>query len=274
MLKIVTFCIQNVDFSVEACIIMSMFNLQHILYMVISGILTAALLLIAHHYATDPKTKNCILKLSAVLTVVIHYSNLWVDFFASGGSATIENNQILPVYPCNVVMWMLLIAAFLRNKEGLLFRLLGEFCLIGGTVCGIVGIVLNTNFANNPTLLDYDILKGLLSHSTMLFGCLYMLVGHFVKVRVFSTVSVTFGLGCFVVCGLLVDTLYVAFGMEPPDGMFLRSNPYFDTSVIVLGIGAIALLFVILALWELRLPREERWYVRLHLRKKHERIVY
>ena len=64
----------------------------------------------------------------------------------------------------------------------------------------------------------------------------------------FNTVSVTAGLGCFVVCGLLVDSLYAAFGMEPPDGMFLRSNPYFDTPVVVLGIGVIGVMFVVFAL--------------------------
>jgi hypothetical protein len=146
--------------------------------------------------------------------------------------------------------------------------------MIGGTVCGVVGIVLNANFDANPTLADYDILKGLLSHSTMLFGCLYMAVGQFVRIRMFNTVSVTAGLGCFVVCGLLVDSLYATFGMEPPDGMFLRSNPYFDTPVVVLGIGVIGVMFVVFALWELRLPREERWYRKINLRKKHERIIH
>ena len=274
MLNFVTFCFQIVDYPGGAVYNTAMFNAQHILYMVISGILTAALLVLFARKVTHPNTKNRILKIFAVLTVAIHYSNLWVDFFASGGSATIENNQILPVYPCNVVMWMLLIAAFLRDKKSLLFQLLGEFCLIGGTICGIVGIVLNANFDANPTLADYDILKGLLSHSTMLFGCLYMLVGQFVRLRVFNTVSVTFGLGSFVVCGLLVDFLYETFGMEPPDGMFLRSNPYADISVVVLGIGVIGVLFVVLSLWELRLPREERWYTKIHLRKKHERVIY
>ncbi len=243
-----------------------MFNTQHILYIVISGILTVALLAGARIWVRDEKQKNYILQFFAISTVAIHYSNLWVDFFATGGNAVIENNHILPVYPCNVVMWMLLVASLIRNKKRLLFQLLGEFCFYGGTICGVVGIVLNANFGNTPTLADYDILKGLLSHSTMLFGCLYMLVGGFIKLRVFNTVSVTAGLGSFVVCGLLVNGLYERFGMEPPDGMFLRSNPYFETSPVVLGLWAVVFLFCCLALWELRLPREERWYTRLHLR--------
>ena len=161
---------------------------------------------------------------------------------------------------------MLLIAALLQDKKRLLFQILGEFCFFGGTVCGVIGIVLNTNFGNTPTLADYDILKGMLSHSTMLFGCLYMLVGGFIKIRVFNTVSVTLGLGSFVVCGLFVNGLYEYFGMESPDGMFLKSNPYLKTSPVVLGLWAVVFMFVALALWEQRLPKEERWYSKLHLR--------
>lgn len=240
-----------------------MFNTQHILYMVISGMLTVVLLTLANIYVKEEKTKNFILKFSAIITVAIHYSNLWVDYFMTGGNATIENNQILPVYPCNVVMWMLLIAALIQNKKRLLFQLLGEFCFFVGVVCGIVGIVLNANFDNTPTLADYDILKGMLSHSTMLFGCLYMFVGGFIKVRVFNTVSVSSGLAVFVFCGWAVNSLYEKFGMEPPDGMFLKSNPYFTVSPIILGIWAIVFLFAALCLWELRLDKEERWYSKL-----------
>lgn len=240
-----------------------MFNTQHILYMVISGILTAVLLFLSARFAKDQRSKNFILKFSAIITVMIHYSSLWVDYFVSGGNATIENNQILPVYPCNVVMWMLLIASLLQNKKRLLFQVLSEFCFFGGSICGIVGIVLNVNFGNTPTLADYDILKGMLSHSTMLFGCLYMLVGRFIRIRVFNAVSVTIGLGTFVICGVGVNMLYEYFGMTPPDGMFLKSNPYTTVSPVILGIWTIIILFCGLALWELRLPKEDRWYNKL-----------
>lgn len=245
----------------------AMFNSQHILYIVISGFATVLLLALAKVFVKDDHHKNYILKFFAIITVAIHYSNLWVDYFVSGGNALIENNQILPVYPCNVVMWMLLIASLLQNKKRLLFQILSEFCFYGGTICGILGIVLNVNFGNNPTLADYDILKGMLSHSTMLFGCLYMLVGGFIKIRVFNTVSVTVGLGSFVLCGFAVNSLYEHFGMEPPDGMFLKSNPYTQTSPIILGLWAIAILFFCLALWEMRLPKEERWYTKLHFKE-------
>ena len=214
--------LQNVSFLVdEPCRMVynrAMFNLQHILYMVISGVLSVVLLVLARKFATEEKTKNNILKFWAIITVVIHYSNLWVDYFAFGGEATVENNHILPVYPCNVVMWMLLVAALMQNKKRLAFQMLGEFCFWVGTVCGVIGIVLNVNFDNTPTLADYDVLKGMLSHSTMLFGCLYLRTGGFIRIRTFNAVSVASGLGVFVLCGMVVNKLYEHFGMEAPDG--------------------------------------------------------
>ena len=81
-----------------------MFNTQHILYIAISGLLTAALLVLFGKFVKEQKSKERILKFFAILTVAIHYSSLWVDYFTNGGEATIENNMILPVYPCNVVM--------------------------------------------------------------------------------------------------------------------------------------------------------------------------
>lgn len=251
-----------------------MFNTQHILYIVLSGILTIALLALASMYIHDEKSKNKILLFSAVLTVILHYSNLWVNYFVSGGTATLENNHILPVYPCNVVMWMLLISALIRNKQRLIFSMLSDFCFYVGTICGIFGIVLNFNFDNTPTLADYDVLKGMLSHSTMLFGCLYMRVGGYVKFRVFNIVSIAAGLGIFIVCGQTVNALYEHFGMVAPDGMWLRENPYIGIPPIALGFVALLFLFVPLHLWELRLPVEERWYTKLRRRKHHEKFIH
>jgi hypothetical protein len=133
---------------------------------------------------------------------------------------------------------------------------------------------MNINFGNNPTLADYDILKGLLSHSTMLLGCIYMLVGGFIRIRVFNAVSVAAGLGVFLTCGMAVNALYEHFGLDAPDGMWLRSNPYIGIPPLLLGFVFTVLLFVVLHLRDLRLPVEERWYKKLNWRKNHERVIH
>lgn len=229
-----------------------MFNTQHILYMVISGGLTGLLLYFAAKHLKTQGLKDGFLKLFAILTVLIHYSDIWVDYFRTGGYTYVTSVHILPVYPCNVMMWMLLIAALMKDKQSLPFRMLSEFCFYGGILCGILGIVLNENFDSNPTLTDYGVLKGLLSHSTMLLGCIYMKVGKYFAVQSSNAFSVAAGASVFVLCGIGVNRLYDHFGMETPDGMFLRHNPYFPCSPILPGICVIGLMYIVLLLVERR----------------------
>ncbi|MBO5285925.1 MAG: YwaF family protein [Clostridia bacterium] len=241
-----------------------LFDFQHIVYMVTSAIITVALLILANKLAIKQSTKNLILLLSAIVTLALHYSNLYVDYFTNNGDAYIENNHILPVYPCNVVMWLLFICSIIKDKNSIGFKVIAEFCFYAGVVCGIIGIVLNTNYSNTPSLADYDILKGLLSHSTMLFGCIYLFTGKYVKISVFNTISVTLGLLLFVICGLVVNGLYSLCGMEPVDGMFLLSNDYIPVSPMVLGIPAIIILFLLLWLYEhFAFKEEDKWQNKL-----------
>lgn len=233
-----------------------MFNTQHMLYMVISGLLTGMLLQLANRLK-EQKSRDRFLLFFALATVAIHYSDLWVDFFANNGQANIASVHILPVYPCNVMMWLLLAAALIKDKTSIGFQLLSECCFYVGMVCGVVGIVFNANFGANPTLADYGVLKGLLSHSTMLVGCLFMLSGGYVQIRLFNVASVAAGLAVFSLCGVVVDGLYVMNGMEPPDGMFLRSNPYFEGSVVWPALLVLTIMYLVLWLRQRRLKKTE-----------------
>lgn len=233
--------------------------------MIISTVITAALLVLCSAFVKRESRKNLILKVSAIVTVIIHYSNLPVNFFLTGGYAYVESNHILPVWPCNIIMWMFFVCAMLENKKNALFHLFADFCFYVGIACSVVGIAFNANFDANPTLADYDVLKGLVSHSVMLFGCIYLYVGKFIKIRVFNAVGVTVGFSIFVICGLSVNVLYRAFGMTPPDAMLLESNPYIPVSPVILGLAVVLIMFGLLALYETRLPKEERWYSKLSL---------
>ena len=229
-----------------------MFNTQYILYMAISAVVTALLLFLAAKWLKTQKQKDDFLKFFAVLTVLLHYSDLWVDYFLTGGNAYITSVHLLPVYPCNVMMWMLLIGALMKDKHSFAFRTISEFCFYVGIVCGVVGIAFNINFDNTPTLADYSVLKGLLSHSTLLVGCIYFKVGNYFTVRPGNALSVTLGTAVFLVCGVGVNRLYDHFGMESPDGMFLRHNPYFSCSPIVPSICVIGVMYMILLLIQQR----------------------
>lgn len=240
-----------------------MFNLQHILYMTISGALTAVLIYLFVRLLKNEKSKTLVLRAVGILTVLVHYSDLLVEYITEGGEATISSTHILPMYPCNVIMWLFLILSFIEKRDSVVFRVLSEFCFLGGTVCMIVGIVFNANFDSTPTLLDYSVLKGLLSHSVLLVGCLYLFFGGFIKIGAFNSVSVFFGLLTFVICGAFVNILFSAYGLEITDGFYLIEIPGTGISSVIPGTLLVLLMLGIYSLFELRLPKDERWYAKI-----------
>ena len=92
-------------------------DLQHTIFMIISLLVIVACLVLFGIFIKNEKKKELVLKIFALLTVFLHYSNLWVDYFMTG-SATISNIQLLPIYPCHISMWLLVICAFIKNKKG------------------------------------------------------------------------------------------------------------------------------------------------------------
>ena len=234
------------------------------LYNAVALALTVLLMIVCKKTIRSDKTKDRVLKWTALAVVAIHYSSLYVDYFSNHGEAAIDNTMILPVYPCNIVMWLLVIVAFMKNKESSLYKTLAEFTFIGGTFCGVIGVMFNINFLNNPDLADYDILKGLVSHSVMIFGTVYLYVFNYVKIEVLRTTrSIFFGLLLFASCGLLVNVLFAVFDISSVNAMFMLEPPIPELpffNFFTIGILGVILSFVGLNVYEaFSLPKEERW---------------
>ncbi len=243
-----------------------LFDLAHWLYMISATVITAGLLVICGLTIKQQNRKNLILQIAAVVTVALHFSSLYVDYFTTG-SAEVASPMLLPIFPCNIIMWTLLIVAFARKRESVVYRILVEATFYLGIVGGAIGIILNERYGRVPDLADWETLKGLLSHSTMIFGCLYLLVGGYLKIRVFNTLSVFTGLCFFLIDGGLIIGLYRLCRMDPPNTMFLLEPPlpacpWFNT--LFMGLLGTLLVFALTALYErCALPREDRWYVQV-----------
>ena len=243
-----------------------MFNSTHILYMVISLIVTIGLLILCRLFVKTDKGKEKVLKASAISTVILHYSSLWVDYLTTG-SAEVNSVMIFAVYPCNICMWILLVLALCKKRDNIVYRLFATGLFWVGTGCGFIGIFLNENFASNPTLADWDVLKGLLSHSTMLFGTIYLAVSKFARIRVFNVLGAVSVLLVFIADGLFINGLFKAFDLPAKNSMYLQeppfpSMPWLNTWTI--GVCAVLVVFIATALYEqFTLPKEERWYTQL-----------
>ena len=243
-----------------------MFDKGHLLYIIVSTFVLVLLLVICNKFIKNQSAKDKILKVSAILTVIIHYSTLYVDYFSTG-SASVDNTMLIPVYPCNVVMWLLVIVAFMKNRRGKFYNVLVEMTFYIGMVGGIVGILFNEIYISNPNLGDWDVMNGLLSHSTMLFGCTYLLVGKYMNIRVSNVLSVFYGLLLLLVDGIVVIGLYKLFNMDPPNSMYLLENPFpeitwFNTGII--GVLGLCIVFIITVIYEqVALVEENRWYTKI-----------
>ena len=239
-----------------------------LLYNVIAIIITVIVMIICKKTIKSEKTKDLVLKIVSILVVVLHFSSVYVDFFTGGGSATIGSNMLLPVYPCNIVMWLLVIVAFMKNKESKVYQTLSEFTFIGGTLCGLVGVLFNFNFLDNPTFADYSVLKGLLSHSVMVFGTVYLFVFKYAKLEVVRTTkSIFFGLLIFTACGLVVNVLFDVFSLPSVNAMYMQEAPFPEVPFLnffTIGILAMLLSFIGFNIYEIfTLPKEERFITKI-----------
>jgi hypothetical protein len=234
------------------------------IYNVITLVITILLLILCKKLIKKDDTKDFILKFTSVLVVVIHFSSLYVDFFANNGDALIENSMLLPVYPCNIIMWLLLIVAFMKDRNSMLFKYLAEFTFIGGTFCGLVGVLFNINFLNNPNFMDYYILKGLVSHTVMIFGTVYLYLFDYVKIEVKrTTISIVIGLLIFSVIGLIINVLFAIFDIPGVNAMFMLEPPIKELPILnffTIGISGMLFSFLGLNIYEYyALPKEKRW---------------
>lgn len=248
-----------------------LFDTAHVLFIVKSFTIIALLETVLFFFVKTENRKVRILKIAAVATVVIHYSSLYVDFFKTG-TAEINDTMLLPVYPCNIAMWFLLIVAFVKNRESKVYKVMAEFTFYLGIVGGVVGILFNEVYAATPNLSDWSVLKGLLSHATMLFGAIYLLLGGFIKIRVSNTISVAIGMTFMVIDGGIIIGLYKLFNLTPQNIMYLLEPPYPNLPWLntwVIGIAAVLLAFAITAVYEqIAIKKEDRWYNHLKGGKK------
>ena len=235
-----------------------------LIYNFVSFVIIAMGLILCKKVIRKESVKNIVLKSISILVVMIHVSSLYLDFFTNGGQASVEDNIILPIYPCNVIMWLLVITAFIKDKSSKIFSHLAEFTFIVGTVCGVIGVVFNFNFLNTPSFKDYDILKGLLSHSVMIFGTIYLYVMGYVKLTVINTMkSILYGLLLFVAIGFSINTLFKVFNIESVNSMYLETPPISGFEIInfyTIGIVGLIISFIGLNLYEyFKYNEEDRW---------------
>ncbi len=191
-------------------------------------------------YVKQERTQNIILVLAALFTILFHYSTFLFKLLFGGNAMEYLSetpNLILPIYPCNVVMWSALIFAFLKNKKSRLGAFFADYLFWFGIISTLVGMFANVDFINNPTLADYENVKSIAAHATLLFNVLLLPLFGYVKVNVkrnitniIVSVFVMAAIGGY--CNLIFRALVSEAAAYDVNSMFLIHSPFDGVSFL------------------------------------------
>ncbi len=210
-------------------------------------------------YVKKERTKSILLIVAAVFTILFHYS-LFIFKLLSGENAmeylSDTPNLILPIYPCNIVMWSALIFAILKNKRSRLGSFFADYLFWFGIVSTLVGMFANVDFIKNPTLADYTNFKSIAAHATLLFNILLLPLFGYIKVNVKRNM-INIILSIFVMaliggyCNLVFHALVSEAAAYDVNSMFLIHSPFEGLDFLtypVIALIAIPLYFALFLL--------------------------
>lgn len=185
-------------------------------------------------YVKRERTKNLIFCVAAVFTILFHYSTLGFKLLTNGNAMEYLRdtpNLILPIYPCNVVMWSALIFAFLKNKSSRVGKFFADYLFWFGIISTLVGMFANVDFINNPTLADYNNFKSIAAHATLLFNVLLLPIFGHIKINIkrnllniIISIFVMAAIGFY--CNLVFYVLVSAEAAYDVNSMFLIHSPF------------------------------------------------
>ena len=218
------------------------------------------------------RTQNILLIAAAIFTIVFHYSAFLFKLLSGGNAIEYLGgtpNLILPIYPCNVVMWSALIFAFLKNKRSRAGEVFADYLFWFGIISTLVGMFANVDFINNPTLADYENFKSITAHATLLFNILLLPIFGYIKTDVkrnmTSIIISIFAMaviGCY--CNLVFRALVSEAAAYDVNSMFLIHSPFEGLAFLtypVISLIAIPIYFCVFVICDLcARKRGERFY--------------
>lgn len=234
--------------------------------------LIAGMLILVKKTVKSKRAERILLLVCAVITVLFHYST-FIFLWISGGGAfeylKENHNLILPIYPCNVVMWSALILPIFKNRESKLAKLFIDYVFWFGIFSTLVGMFANVDFIMNPTLKDYDIVKSIVAHATLLFNVLLLPIFGMVRIDFLRNMKnmLISVIGMYVIglyCNLIFKVLVSSEAAYDVNSMFIIHSPFagldFLTYPIIAVIGLFLYFLVFFIADLIKYPKGKRWF--------------
>ena len=238
-------------------------------------------LVVVKTYVNSERAERLMFLISALITIICHYSSLIYILFTGGDALAYLNynpNLLLPIYPCNIVMWCCLIYGCLKNKDKKFRFFLSDYIFWFGLVSTLVGMFANVDFIVNPTLRDYEVTKSILAHATLLFNVLLIPVFGHLRPNFFRNIAnIALSILMMYVIGLYCNLIFKALVSRDAaynvNSMFIIHSPFegapFLRYPVIAVVGFVIYLIVFTVCDIINSPRENRWYNRaIHAMRK------
>ncbi len=234
-----------------------------------------ALLMAVKKWAGSKRAGRVVLLVAPLVTILFHYSMLFYHLLVTGDALSYLSetpNLILPMYPCNVVMWCCLFYGLLANKEGKLGRLLGDYIFWFGILSTLVGMFANVDFIENPTLANFEVTKSIVAHATLLFNVLLIPVLGYLQPSFWRNMrNMTIAVAAMYVIGLYCNLVFGALASPAvaydQNAMFILHSPFeglpFLRYPLIATLGLLLYFGVFTVCDILTTPRGSRWFDRV-----------
>ena len=245
-----------------------------ILFNTILILMIVGLLIAAKRWVCSERAKRALFLLAPLVTILFHYSSfLYHLLFTGAGVAYVGEtpNLILPIYPCNVVMWCALVYGLFKNKESKFATLLSDYLFWFGIISTLVGMFANVDFIMNPTLTDYEVTKSIVAHATLLFNVLLIPVFGLLRPSFFRNMRnmVISVLAMYVIglyCNLIFSALVSAEKAYDVNSMFIIHSPFEGLPFLrypIIAAVALVLYLIIFTLCDIiTTSKGNRWFHR------------
>jgi len=236
-------------------------------------------------YVKQERIQNIIFIAAAIFTIVFHYSSFGFKLLSGGNAMEYLSetpNLILPIYPCNVVMWSALIFAFLKNKKSRVGAFFADYLFWFGIISTLVGMFANVDFIKNPTLADYENVKSIAAHATLLFNVLLLPLFGYIKIdvrrnitNIIISIFVMAAIGGY--CNLVFHALASETVAYDVNSMFLIHSPFDGLAFLtypVISLIAIPIYFAVFVICDLCVhKRGERFYNKVKKQKNEAKHI-
>lgn len=219
------------------------FDLFHTIY-ILGSLGITALIIYFLKYVKNEKAKDKILLTSAILTYILHLSPLWINFF-KGEEAIAYDNMLLPIYFCNLSMFLLMVVALMKDKNTKTYRILATSTAYSAILGSMISLIYPEYYLSSDEGMTFGIMKSLLSHSTMLVGGIYLFTGGFVKITEKSIVDFIIGILIYGAVGALVNLSYRIFDLGKPNAMYMQGSAIEGVAILNGYFISVAMILVV-----------------------------